>query len=343
MRLAAIRHALPARMMTNDWIREQVKRRNSGLSNQQSELLDSRVATYLEHAGTRIRYTVAEGERAVDLALAAARSALDAAGVPLGEIEFVIYAGVARGWLEPSTASALQTDLGLVNATCFDVGDACASWLRALQMAHALITTGTYRAGLIVNCECDFERYAEWNLPDSDETDVRLATFTMGEAATATVVAADALDDFRFVFKTFGEYYDLCMLPLANAANFSTRPLDERCTPLKFYSRSRELLGTTTRKIIEVFEADPVLRAGRYDICFGHGASERASELVARRLGIPLPIHAATHSRFGNTVAASIPLAMSVALDEGRLLRGQRVLVIIGASGITVAFATFTF
>ena len=130
---------------------------------------------------------------------------------------------------------------------------------------------------------------------------------------------------------------------LANAANFSTRPLDERCTPLKFYSRSRELLGTTTRKIIEVFEADPVLRAGRYDICFGHGASERASELVARRLGIPLPIHAATHSRFGNTVAASIPLAMSVALDEGRLLRGQRVLVIIGASGITVAFATFTF
>src|SRR6266436_1723158 len=179
MRLAAIRHALPARMMTNDWIREQVKRRNSGLSNQQSELLDSRVATYLEHAGTRIRYTVAEGERAVDLALAAARSALDAAGVPLGEIEFVIYAGVARGWLEPSTASALQTDL---------------------------------------------ERYAEWNLPDSDETDVRLATFTMGEAATATVVAADALDDFRFVFKTFGEYYDLCMLPLANAANFSTRP-----------------------------------------------------------------------------------------------------------------------
>ena len=93
MRLAAIRHALPARTMTNDWIREQVKRRNSGLSNQQSERLDSRVATYLEHAGTRIRYTVAEGERAVALALAAARSALDTAGVPLGEIEFVIYAG----------------------------------------------------------------------------------------------------------------------------------------------------------------------------------------------------------------------------------------------------------
>jgi 3-oxoacyl-[acyl-carrier-protein] synthase III len=344
MRLAAVRHALPAHRMTNDWIREQIKVRNAqALSESALELLDSQVASYLEHAGTQVRYTVTDAERPVDLVLAAARSALDESSLPPREIDFVIYAGVARGWLEPSTASALQTELGIVNATCFDVGDACASWLRALQVAHSLIATERYRAGLIVNCECDFERYAEWNLLHREETDVRLAAFTMGEAATATVVASDAPDDFRFVFKTFGEYYDLCMLPLPNAANFSARPLDERCTPFKFYSRSRELLSTATRKIIEVFEADPVLRAGRYDICFGHGASERASELVARRLGIPLDIYVPTHARFGNTVAASIPLAMSLALDAGKLERGHRVLVIIGASGITVGFATFTF
>jgi 3-oxoacyl-[acyl-carrier-protein] synthase III len=345
MRFAARRHVIPAKRMTNQCIRVPVRRHNErALADERLAILDAQVANYLEQAGTQVRYAVDDGERAIDFVLAAARRAIGESDIPPDGIDFVIYAGVARGWLEPSTASALQHELGVVNATCFDVLDACASWLRALQMAHALIAGGTYRTGLIVNCECDFERYAEWSFERPDEVDVRLAAFTMGEAATATVVTDETPDDdFRFVFKTFGKDHDLCVLPLANAASFAARPLDERCASSKFYSRSRELLSATTRKIIETFEADPVLPRGTYDICFGHGASERASELVARRLGIPLEIYVPTHAQFGNTVAASIPLGMSLALDSGKLKRGARSLIIVGASGITVGLATFTF
>ena len=87
--------------------------------------------------------------------------ALDAAKLAPSDVDFLVYGGVGRAFIEPAMVNVIQAKLGLANATGFDIVDGCASWLRGLQIAHALFATGTYRRGLIVNCECGFGRYID--------------------------------------------------------------------------------------------------------------------------------------------------------------------------------------
>src|SRR6185295_3855559 len=112
-------------------------------------------------------------------------------------------------------------------------------------------------------------------------------TCTIGEAATATVVTADGDDDFHCVFKSYGQDVGLCLIPLGTLAAFGAAAVPSTLAPLRFYSRSRELMSSTTRRIIETFEADPVLRGRKFDICYGHAASDKATRVIGKKLGIP--------------------------------------------------------
>lgn len=345
MRIDTVQNVVPSRMVTNDMVLEEIRQANRDrLSPEDLAVVERQVTGFLAASGTKVRYLVDDNQTPLDCIVGAGRKALEHGGVQPGEIDFVIYTGVGRGWLEPATANVVQHELKLVNATCFDILDACASWLRALQVAHSLIRGGAYRRGLIVNGECGFRPYVDLDLTDPRDIEHRLAAFTIGEAATATLVSDGAFDDdFYFTFRNFGEHYDLCMIPLDNAAGFA--PEDKKALPpaLKFFARSPKLVATTIQKIVETFEADPKLRDDRYDIAFGHAASERASYLIGRRLGIPSDIYYSTHPNYGNTVSASVPLGLSLALADGRVRRGDKVLIIVGSAGITVALASFTF
>lgn len=345
MKILSIEHELPAHRLTNDWVLEQVRAHNRDtLTPAELGLAESRLARFFASAGTETRHALAEGESALALCVTAGKRALHAADVAPGDVDLLLYVGVCRGWTEPGMANVVQAELGLVNATCFDVVDACASWLRALQIVHTYLRAGVYRRALIVNCECAFVPYRDWQLASVDELDYRAAGWTAGEATTATVVSDDTPgDDYYFTFKNFGEHYALCMFPLAMAPQFGTAAIDARHAPMRFFAQSNELLKVTTRKVIETYESDGELRSRRHDIGFGHEASTKANLLIARHLGLPYERYVSTHARFGNTVSASVPLGMSVALQEGRLSRGDRVLVLVGASGITVGLASFTY
>src|SRR5262249_29022802 len=153
------KYAIPQRFMKNDgwrhYLREQLQGR---FSEEQVRAAEKRLAQFLEMCGSQMRYGVHEGEKPLDFVLQASREALAAAEVRAEDVDFVIYAGVNRGWIEPAMATVIQSEMGLVNATNFDIVEACARWLRAVQIGHSLIRGGTYRCGLIVNCECGLER-----------------------------------------------------------------------------------------------------------------------------------------------------------------------------------------
>jgi 3-oxoacyl-[acyl-carrier-protein] synthase III len=302
------------------------------------------MSRFFDLCGTQVRYKQQPGSRALDYVLEAARGAIDSAGVPPQEIDLLIYCGVGRGFLEPATANVVQAELGLSRATCFDILDACAGWLRAVQVAHSFLARGAYRCALIVNCECSLESFLHYDVEDRDDFERRLAAFTIGEAATATVVrAGEEPDDFYFLFKTYGEHYALCMIPLPNAMDYLPAGADNHHVANKFYSRSREIITASVKKIVEHFHADEHLRQWDYDIAFPHAASEAASQLVCRQLGVGADRYFGIHAQYGNTVSASVPLAMSLAIESGRLRRGDKVLVVIGSAGMSVGFATFTF
>jgi 3-oxoacyl-[acyl-carrier-protein] synthase III len=291
-----------------------------------------------------VRYRLGDDEKAIDVMLRAGRAALADAGLAPRDVDLVIYSGVARGWIEPAMATAVQAELGLDRATGFDVLDACAGWLRSLSVARGQLHAGDQRAALLINCECGLYRsYADFTFDDPRAVDHRLAIFTIGEAATATVVTADDPDDdAMFVFRTFPQHYQLCVLPLDAQADFEAATPDPRRVPNRLFSLSRTLLTAGTRRLVEVWNEVPALRERPHDVVFGHNPSEPSCTLVARRLGVA-DRYFPTHREYGNTVSAALPLGMSVARDAGRLRRGQRVLLAVGSAGITVGFASFTF
>ena len=337
-------HVVPARQVTNDFVLETIRAQNSGqLDPQALAALERQIERHLESAGTQVRYIADRDEKPIDFVRSHAQSATNR-GRPARRGRLPDLRRRRTRLAEPATANVVQHELKLVNATCFDLLDACASWLRALHVAHSYIRAGVYRCGLIVKCECGFREFVDLDFANQRDLEHRWAALTIGEAATATVVSADQPDDdFYFTFKNFGEYFNLCMIPLDNVADFLPFPDDGRYAPMKFFGLSRKLIATTIKKIVEVYEADPKLADGQYNICFGHAASQRASEAIGSRLGLPPETYFPTHPRFGNTVAASIPLGMSLALAEGRLRRGDKTLVVVGSAGVAVAMASFRF
>lgn len=343
MRIDAVTRAIPGHRVDNDRILQEIRTHNRDrLSPSELQRLERKVSQALRIAGTETRYVLTEDESGSGLVIQAARDALARADVDATTLDFIIYTGVGRGCIEPAMASTIQPALGAANATCFDLMDACASWLRALHVAHCYFRSGAYRRGLIVNCEAALASHVEWDFESPDELDHRFAALTIGEAATATVVSATPEDDFYFTFRTFGEHAHRCTIPQPSFFRFFPEHAASPYVPGRFFARSNELFPIVTELIVGVWNDDARLRAGRYDIAFGHEASERLSADITTKLGVR-GIYFPIHRRFGNTVSASVPLAMSIAQDEHRLNRGDRVLVIVGSAGISVGFATFTF
>jgi 3-oxoacyl-[acyl-carrier-protein] synthase III len=346
MRFAAIEYRLPSQRVTNDDLISEIMLRSAPHMNQRSlEALDKGLRALFQAAGTDVRYLRANGEKAYDLVVQAATSALRSARMAPSDIDLVIWVGVGRGFIEPATANVFQDALGLVNATCFDVLDACASWLRALHIAHAHIKSGDYRNVMILNGEFNFRDYADFEFKSVTDLRHNFPTFTIGEAATAAILSADsAQDDYHASFRTYGNARNLCMIPLPNLEDFNGSAPPHHAKPLKFFSYSMELFELGVTKLIEHYHADPRIKEFIADVVFGHAASDSATERIA--LGCNekgLDTHYFAHARFGNTVSASVPLAMGHALQEGRLAPGMKVVIAMASAGLSTGWARFTF
>lgn len=345
MKILNISYALPTKCVGNDEMIEQIIDENrSHLSDLERDGLENKIRRFFKMSGTQTRFHRNVGEKAVDFALKAGTEALRKAGVKPEDVDLLIYAGVGRGWVEPATANLFQSELGLRSATCFDVLDACASWIRSLSIAKTFLAQKIYKLIMIINCEFNFREYANFEIGNSQQLDNAFSAFTIGEAATATLVTAkDDQDDSHFSFRTWGEKHGLCKIPLPNASDFSPNGGLERIKPMSFFTVPAELLSFTIRKLVtHVKETHPVAEKV-HDIIIGHAVSNSSTARVVKMLGLDPGSVFETHSRFGNTVSASLPLALAVAEAEGRLRRGMRVMLLMGSAGVTTALGSFEY
>jgi 3-oxoacyl-[acyl-carrier-protein] synthase III len=310
---------------------------------QDLRLLETSLRRSLRVAGTEIRFLRANGEKAVDLGLRAGRDALRAASLDPAQVDLLIYAGVGRGWIEPAMANLFQSELQLRRATCFDVLDACASWLRSLFIAQSFIDSGTYKTVMVLNCEFNFKEYANFEIKSIDELRTSVSAFTIGEAATATILSDEGPPNSIYIsFKTWGDKHDLCKIPLPHVAEFSNNGWNGS-TPMHFFTAPTELLSFTIQKLVSHVREAHILSRYEHDIVIGHTVSIAVSSAVASQLRIDGSRIFETHNRFGNTVSASLPLALSVAESEGRLRRGMRVLLLMGSAGVSTAVCSFVY
>ncbi|MCB0324490.1 MAG: hypothetical protein KDD69_13000 [Bdellovibrionales bacterium] len=353
MRIKSIGAALPSKEVTNEsLIAEIIDRSRKHIPRLKLRLVETLLRQAFVKSGTKTRYVRDNGERAIDLSLRAGREALAKADMQPEEIDLLIYTGVGRGWLEPAMATLFQSELELNNATCFDVLDACASWMRSLCIAQSFIDNGTYRNIMILNSEFNNKEHTDLEIKNPSDLNLSFAQFTLGEAATATILSADGnKSNFYFTFKTWGEMHDLCQVPLPNASEYF--PLQRLANkkngtinnwkPMVFFSRSTELLGFAVEKLATHFTSDSYLSSRAYDIIFGHDASEYSTEMALKKMNVDPGLAIRTHSRFGNTVSATIPLALSTAIAEEKLRSGMEVLLICGSAGVSTAFCSFSY
>jgi 3-oxoacyl-[acyl-carrier-protein] synthase III len=342
MKILSIGYALPSRKVGNEeLIREIIEKNRGYLSALEISSFEEKIRRFFKMSGTETRFHRNNGERALDFAVKAGRDALTRAGVRPEDVDLLIYAGVGRGWVEPATANLFQSELGLRSATCFDVLDACASWIRSLSIARSFLAQKIHKLVMILNCEFNFREYANFDIRNAEELENSFSAFTIGEAATATLVTASENDDSEFTFKTWGEKHGLCKIALPNAEDFS--PNGEHLKPMSFFTAPGELLSFTVRKLVSHFRESQTLAGKVHDIVIGHAVSVASTAKAVRLMGLDPTRVFETHNRFGNTVSASLPLALAVAESEGRLERGMRVLLVMGSAGVTTALASFEY
>jgi 3-oxoacyl-[acyl-carrier-protein] synthase III len=345
MKILNISYALPSKVVTNqDIIENALTKSRKHLSAGDLSTLEQRIRKYFKMSGSSIRYHRQKNERAFDFAVKAGKQALAKARIDPKSVDLLIYTGVARGWLEPATANLFQDELGLTNATCFDILDACASWIRSMAVADSFLQQGIYKTVMILTCELSYDEYAELELKSVADLENFFSGYTIGEAATATILTADEPGKkTRFSFKTWGEKHRLCFIPLPNLDEFTPAHLTNGYMPLRFYTKPGELLSFTIKKLVYHFRSLEKNWNKAYDLIVGHAVSVSSTSKVASLLSFDVSRVFETHSRFGNTVSCSLPLGLAAAEEMGKLTRGMDVLLVMGSAGVTTAFCSFNY
>lgn len=345
MKIQSVKLSLPSREVTNKDVLDLISDR-SKLSDREIDPILREVEFFLKYSGSDRRYWLDEGETPIQLICDAAYAALDHAQIEKTDVDVVVYVGIGRGFLEPGGSYHVANALGMAGVECYDIIDACMSWTRALQQLQALFAAGVYRRALVVNAEFNMIsggaiNPANFCLESKEQIEWTFPSFTLGEGATATVVCSDtvskeAANPWVFKFGSRPDGADLCNIPIARYESYSIgSSLTGRNGVGRFTSFGSKLVEHGREGIINVMN-ELIEDVGVTDAAaiFTHASSKRdwddfADELSLKHLLYPI------YPRTGNLVSASIPGAISLALDEGTIKPGDDVVGWVGSAGMS--------
>jgi 3-oxoacyl-[acyl-carrier-protein] synthase-3 len=285
----------------------------------------------VERTGIRERRFAGPGETVATMARCAAESALNRAGIAAGDLDALIVATATPDYVIPSTGCYLQALIGAEKAAAFDLSAACSGFIYGLTMAEGLIMTGQAKHVLVVGGE---------KLTCITDQQDRSTAILFGDGAGAAVVTAGAPEG-RGILSTFiksdGRLAPLLYVPSGGAADpFSEKVLRERTNYMKM--AGREVFKHAVLTMAEACD-EAIQRAGvkpeEIDLLVPHQANIRIIEATAKHGGIPMEKVVVTVDRYGNTSAASIPMALADTEASGRLRRGMLVLLVAFGAGFT--------
>jgi 3-oxoacyl-[acyl-carrier-protein] synthase-3 len=291
---------LPARIVSN----EELSRR-----------VDTSDEWIVGRTGIKQRHIAADDELTSDLALHASRNAMAAAGVAASDLDLIVVATTTPDMIFPSTACILQAKLGAKNGAAFDVQAVCSGFVYALATADALMRTGSYRHALVVGAEV-YSRILNWN--------DRATCVLFGDGAGAVVLArSDAPGILGTRLHADGSQRDILCVPggvRSGAVSGSPYLTMEGNAVFKLAVR---VLG----EVVDETLAAHAIDKSQLDWLVPHQANIRIIQAVARRLDMSMDKVVVTVDHHANTSAASVPLALDVAVRDGRIRPGHLVLM----------------
>ena len=277
--------------------------------------------------GIRQRHIAADGEKTSDLALGAAQQALADAGVAAGALDMIICATTTPDESIPATATVVQARLGMTRGAAFDVQAVCSGFIYGLSLADSLIRTGSARTILVIGAET-MSRLLDWN--------DRATCVLFGDGAGAVVLQAydgkgDNSDQGVLNTKLFsdGRLHDLL---------YTDGGVSSTQTAGKLRMHGKEVFRHAVTNISAAVHASTEaagISVSAIDWFVPHQANQRILDGTARKLGLDPAKVVSTVALHGNTSAASVPLALVTAVRDGRIKRGDLVLLEAMGGGFT--------
>ena len=287
-----------------------------------------------ERSGIRERRIADEKEAASDLAYEAAKAAFKKADIKPKDIELIIVATVTGDMPTPATACHLQHKLGIKKAAAFDVNAACSGFLYGLSIADSFIKSGVYKRILLVGSEV-LSRFTDW--------EDRTTCVIFGDGAGAVIL--EATDEDRGIVSTHirsdGALWELLHMPGGGSINPpSKESLKKKMHYLKMKGNETfKVAVRTLENLVARTLEENKLKASQISLLIPHQANLRIIQATAERLNIPMEKVFVNIDKYGNTSAASIPIALDEAVKQGRVRDGDYVLLEAFGGGLTWASA----
>ncbi len=280
--------------------------------------------------GIKQRHKAADGEYTSQFGAAAARQAIERAGIKPEDLEIIICATTTPDQIMPSTGALIQAQIGATNAAGMDVFAACSGFLYGLTLVESMIRTGQIRYALVIGAEI-LTRYVDY-------TD-RSTCVIFGDGAGAAVIAPVAEDKGILATKirSDGRYEEQLYAPGGGTKlGTSHKTIDDGMHFFKM--KGNELFKVAVRSMAEI-SAEMIEKAGYtiddVDLVIPHQANQRITDAVASRLGVPEEKVYSNIAEHGNTSSASIPIALDECLQSGKIKEGDLVLLTAFGGGVT--------
>ena len=304
-------HYLPDRIVPNTWFEDKV---------------DTSDEWIRARSGIERRHFAAEGQTTSDMAAEAATNALAMAGLAPDDIDAVIVATSTADLTFPSAATMVQDRLGMTSGFAFDVQAVCAGFVFALANANALIVSGQARRVLVIGAET-FSRILDW----SD----RSTCVLFGDGAGAVILqASDEPGILATHLGADGQYKELLYYPVGASKDLYKAGTDDASIIMVGNEVFKVAVKTLGNVAVEVLEKAGISQ-DELDWLVPHQANIRIIQATAKRLDLPMEKVILTVQDHGNTSAASVPMALDVGIRDGRIKKGQLVLMEAFGGGFT--------
>ena len=318
-RIAGTGSSLPERVVTNAELAEHV---------------DTSDAWIHERTGIRRRHIIDEAESTTDLAERAARNALDSAGIDPSTLDLIVVGTTTPERIYPSTACRLQARLGAGGCPAFDVQAVCTGFIYALGVAEKFFRAGGVGRALVVGADTH-SRLLDW----SD----RQTCVLFGDGAGAVVLEASESPGVMSTHLHADGRYEPLLYVEGGTPRGAGRIADGGAYTKMQGSEVFKVAVRTLHRIVDETLAANCMEKSEIDWLIPHQANIRIIEATARKLGMPMDRVIVTVEDQGNTSAASVPLALDAAVRDGRVQRGQVLLLEAFGGGFTWGSALVRF
>lgn len=296
-----------------------------------SKIVDTSDEWILTRTGISERRVAADDEFTSDLATSSAKNAISDAGIDSEDLELIIVATLTPDKVFPNTASLVQQKLRAPKAACFSIEAGCTGFVYALEVAAGMVASGLYKNALVIGAE---------KLTSIIDWEDRTTCILFGDGAGAAVLTACPVEENSYLGSDLGsngDQHDILHIPGGGcAAPISKQVLDDKLNTLKMNGKEvfkHAVNGMTASAQAALVEAE--LTIDDIDWVVAHQANFRIINAVGQKLNIPEEKVYINVDKYGNTSAASVPIAFDEMIKKGLIKRGDTLLFVAFGGGLT--------